>query len=163
MVVGMRQYGPIQPLLAAKVVIDHPLHRMGALGDLVYTATRQSFGGKLFNSHGENIRPRGIRIPVRTCGRSAGPARDRDRCLRFVFHHVASLPKCGADAKPSLAKRCSTARRKGALIVLWGTAPALALLRLIKAAISIGCVTVDEILLRELARAVHGCTIWFVQ
>jgi hypothetical protein len=49
------------------------------------------------------------------------------------------------------------------LIVLLRTAPALALLRLIKAAISIGCVTVDEILLRELARLGHGCTIWFVQ
>jgi hypothetical protein len=64
-IVGVLQHGTIQTLLAAKVVVDHPLHGVSAFGDLVDATAAQALGSELLDGYGEDFRPGGIGVPVR--------------------------------------------------------------------------------------------------
>src|SRR5690349_14686287 len=88
MIVGILEHRSIQTFLAAKVVVDHPLHRVGALGDLIDTSATQALGRELPGGNREDFSWGGFCIPLRGSWRSPGTAcrRKCTFCLEPLCH-----------------------------------------------------------------------------
>ena len=56
--VRLLEHGAIQLLLAAEVVVDHPLRRIGLVGDLVDARAGQPLVGELLRGNLEDVEPR---------------------------------------------------------------------------------------------------------
>jgi hypothetical protein len=73
--VGLLQHGGVQPLLAAEVVVDHPLGGAGAGGDVVHPAAGVALLAELSGGGGEYVAPGlvGVAGAARRGGFGDGP------------------------------------------------------------------------------------------
>src|SRR5207248_490096 len=62
MIVAALENRPVQPLLAAEVVVNHPLDGMRALGNLIDAAAAEALLRELLGGNGENVRAGAVGI-----------------------------------------------------------------------------------------------------
>ena len=72
--VGALEHGHEQLLLAAEVVVDHPLRGARLVGDLVHARAREALVGELARRHLEDLRPSalGVALALREGARDHG-------------------------------------------------------------------------------------------
>ena len=70
--VGVLQYGQVEALFTAEVVVDHPLGGAGLLGDLVDAGTRIALLGEHRAGHRDQVGARALGIAQRLGARLSG-------------------------------------------------------------------------------------------
>ena len=90
--VGVLEHGAVELLLAAEVVVDHPLRGAGPLGDLVDPGAREALLGEDLGGH--------LRAARRGCGRR--------RAARSVRRRPAGMAPSVVAARAALVRRPAT-------------------------------------------------------
>src|SRR2546421_1726405 len=108
MVVTALENRPVQPFLAAEVVVNHPLDGVRALGNLIDAAAAEALLREFLGGNGENVRPGAVGIARGggghadrgTAGGSPGGSSSRSRCHQSG---LVSLHRLGWNFGPNKA------------------------------------------------------------